>query len=433
MSATVAAPSHSRFTPTSFASPERLHALDILRGLALFGMILVHLKNLAGREVTGLEGWIPWGVGVFVEQKAWGTFAFLFGVGFAVLLRRLDARGEWAVPIFLRRLTALALFGVIAELFGFRILFGYAWSGVALLLIRRWSSRALMVTAVAAAASQPLIAEINALVAWWTSAPPRPSPAAFELARAVTTAMQQGDYAAVMAARWAQFVGTLPFFSWQGLVPDTNAALFIFGLLAVRHGVLDQPLRHVRLIGGWMTFGVLSWATSLLVLKNLPQIAIPNVGWPLVSGLGLIAERWLCFTYIGAVVLLLAKRPQWTTRLSFARNTGRMALTNYIVHAVVLDALTANYGLGLKLRPIAYIALALLLFGTQAALSTAWLARFQFGPLEWIWRSATYARRPSRVRIVPSVAAGGVASRMFGGAQEYAAGRWRKWNSRSSG
>ena len=77
MSATVAAASHSRFTPTSFASPERLHALDILRGLALFGMILVHLKNLAGREVTGLEGWIPWGVGVFVEQKAWGTFAFL--------------------------------------------------------------------------------------------------------------------------------------------------------------------------------------------------------------------------------------------------------------------------------------------------------------------------------------------------------------------
>ena len=70
---------------------ERLHALDILRGLALFGMILVHFHQKMRLEATGLEDLISWGVWVLVEQKSWGTFAFLFGVGFAVLLRRLEA------------------------------------------------------------------------------------------------------------------------------------------------------------------------------------------------------------------------------------------------------------------------------------------------------------------------------------------------------
>src|SRR4029077_9515763 len=89
----------------------RLQTLDILRGLALFGMILVHFHQKMRLEATGVEDLIGWGVGVVVEQKSWGIFAFLFGVGFAVLLRRLDARQEPVVPIYLRRLATLAGFG----------------------------------------------------------------------------------------------------------------------------------------------------------------------------------------------------------------------------------------------------------------------------------------------------------------------------------
>ena len=98
-------------SPAPVAADERLHALDILRGLALFVMILVHFHQKIRLEVTGLEDLIPWAVWVLFEQKAWGCFAFLFGVGFAVLLRRLDARQAPVVPIYLRRLAALALFG----------------------------------------------------------------------------------------------------------------------------------------------------------------------------------------------------------------------------------------------------------------------------------------------------------------------------------
>ena len=120
---------------------DRLHALDVLRGLALFAMIVVHFHQKMRRETAGLDDLIGWFVYIFVEQKAWGTFAFLFGAGFAILLRRLEARGAPVVSTYLRRMAALALFGHVAEVcFGFHILFSYACWGVALLLIRAWSS-----------------------------------------------------------------------------------------------------------------------------------------------------------------------------------------------------------------------------------------------------------------------------------------------------
>jgi len=392
MTAASSAPSSAAAPLAPLDADERLHALDILRGLALFGMILVHFHQKTRMEATGLEDLIGWGVWVLVEQKAWGTFAFLFGVGFALLLRRLEARRAPVLPIYLRRLATLACFGLIAEVgFGFSILFSYACWGVALLVLRRWSTRALLVTAALAACIRPVVAELTALHAWW-SAIPLPPPAGAALSQAVEAAARQGDYGRLLAARWALFTGT-HLHSWQDLLPDVNLALFIIGLLAVRHRVLDEPRRHVRLIVGWMTFGALAWAIAWLVLRNLPATGIPGADWPLQYGLGLVQDQWLCFAYIGAVVLLLAYRPAWTARLRPFGWAGRCALTNYMVQVAVLDVLSSGYGFGLKLRPYVYVVAAVALFSAEAAASGAWLARFRFGPLEWVWRTVTYARR----------------------------------------
>lgn len=383
--------------PAPLDTDERLHALDILRGLALFGMILVHFHQKMRLEVTGLEDLIGWAVWILVEQKAWGIFAFLFGVGFAVFLRRLEARQAPVVAIYLRRLAALAFFGLIAEVgFGFHILFTYACWGVALLVVRQWSTSALLVAAVLAASARPLAAELAALWAWWSATPLAP-PAGQALTQAVELAAERGSYFELLAARWALFVSTSPG-GWRGLLPGVNFALFIVGLLAVRHRVLDEPRRHTRLIAGWMIFGALSWLISWVVLRRLPAIPIPGVGWPLAAGLGVIQDQWLCFTYIGAVVLLLTYRPAWTARLAPIGQAGRMALTNYMVQVVVLDVLASGYGVGLKLRPYHYAVAAVLFFAAEAALSSTWLAHFRFGPLEWIWRTVTYARRQTLSR-----------------------------------
>jgi uncharacterized protein len=378
---------------------ERLHALDVLRGLALFGMILVHFHQKTRAEATGLEDLIGWGVWILVEQKAWGTFAFLFGAGFAILLRRLERRGTPIVAIYVRRLATLAVFGIVAEIgFGFHILFGYACWGLALLVMRQWSSRALLVAAAVSASARPIAAEIVAIHAWWTSAAPPPPLTLASLSRAVDAAARQESYLALLSARWSLFAGAFHV-SWRDILPDVNLALFILGLLAVRHGIFDAPKRHVRVIAGWMMFGAAAWACSWLVLPHLPAIPIPGAMSPIEYGLGLVQDQWLCFTYIGGIVLLLAFRPAWTARLAIFGLAGRMALTNYLMQAAVLDALSSGYGANLKLRPFVYPLAAVVLFGAQVIISRVWLARYRFGPLEWLWRAATYARVPPLRRV----------------------------------
>jgi len=391
---------------------ERLDALDILRGFALLGMILVHFHQKMRLEVSGAEELIGWVVWVGVEQKAWGTFAFLFGVGFAVLLRRLEARRVPAVPFYLRRLAGLAAFGLVAELcFGFHVLLEYAIWGVPLLLVRRWSTRSLLALAVAAAALRPTIAAADALHAWWTLGPegsagtaPAAAAEGRVLQQALHAAEQQESYPALLRARAAYFR-----WSWaqpRRWLPDVNLALFIVGLLAVRHGVFDAPRRHVRLIVGWMAFGAASWAAAWLLLRRVPELPVPGLQWTLQYGLGLVQDQWLCFTYVGAVVLLLAYRPAWRGRLAPVGLAGRMALTNYMLQVAVLDALASGYGLGLKLRPLLYVGATALLFGAEVALSRWWLARYAFGPLEWAWRSMTYGRlQPMRRAAEPAIPA----------------------------
>ena len=354
-------------------------------------MILVHFHQNMRVEVSGLEDLIGWGVYILVEQKAWGTFAFLFGVGFAVLLRRLEARQAPVVVIYLRRLAGLAVFGVIAEVgFGFQILFAYAFWGLPLLLIRNWSTPALLAAAAVSAAAQPLTAAVRAILAWQAGVPLPPARAS-GLWEAVRAAEAHGSYLEVLAARWALFAHAQV--DWQSYLPDTNLALFIIGLLAVRHGVLDRPRDHVRLIAGWMTFGGVSWLLSWTVANRLPELPIQGLGWPLASGLGLIRDQWLCFTYIGIVILTLAWRPVWTTRLAPFGQAGRMALTNYMLQVVVLDFLASGYGLALRLRPAFYVVATVLLFALEALFAAGWLARFRYGPLEWLWRTLTYWRR----------------------------------------
>ena len=369
-------------------SDERLHSLDILRGLALAGMILVHFHQRLERPVTGAEDLIGWGVWILVEQKAWGTFAFLFGVGFAVLLRRLEARGTPVVPIYLRRLAMLGVFGIIATVgLGFSILFEYACWGFVLLLVRHWPTRRLLVLALIAACARPIVAEAGALYTWWTHA--ATSPGGPNIWAMEQDAAKLQHYSAVLAARWSLFVAGLPH-RWRDLLPASNLTLFILGLLAVRHGVLEEPKRHVRLIVGWITFGVLAWALSWTALRALPEV--PIAGWPIKFGLGLLQDQWLCLGYVGGVVLLLAYRPQWTQRLRVFGEAGRMGLTNYLLQALVFDVLGASYGFGVRIRPYAIVVAAPAMFITLALLSRAWLARYRYGPAEWLWRSVTYAR-----------------------------------------
>ena len=115
------------------------------------------------------------------------------------------------------------------------------------------------------------------------------------------------------------------------------------------------------------------------------------------------------FNYVGSVgvflgylalVMLVVKHgrlPRLQKRLAA---TGRMALTNYIAQSLVCGLVFHGHGLGLfeRVGGPGQVAITAAIWGLQLIWSPWWLARFRFGPLEWLWRSAAYMQRqPMRV------------------------------------
>ena len=376
----------------------RIATLDILRGLALFGMIVVHFHQkfrLSTEDVPRYVGetWVGWVVWIGVEEKAWATFAFLFGAGFAVLLRRLEMRGQPVVALYLRRLAVLFLIGAaLYATTGFVVLQEYALWGVALLFVRKWSTRWLLVIAVVAAAGWAIVPLATGLHAWVTLGREGADAAAQSGADRVMTAMPPAQtYLELVMRRLRAMPAN--YTQWGVLIPGSSFTLFIAGLLAVRHGVFDEPQRHVRLIVSAMVLGAVSFALAWGVLPYVPVGFAPaQVGVLFTFGLGIVSGQWLAFTYIGAVVLLLAFRERWLARLAWFGLAGRMALTNYVLQCVVIEFMASRFGLGLHLRPYYYLLGAVILFASQLLLASCWLSHFRYGPLEWVWRTLTYLR-----------------------------------------
>jgi len=103
--------------------------------------------------------------------------------------------------------------------------------------------------------------------------------------------------------------------------------------------------------------------------------------------------------YVGAFALLY-QRERWRRVLGGLAPVGRMALSQYLLQSVVSVCIYDGWGLGLigKLPPSRVVAICFVVFAAQIALSHWWLARFRFGPAEWLWRSLTYGRaQPMRL------------------------------------
>jgi uncharacterized protein len=196
-------------------------------------------------------------------------------------------------------------------------------------------------------------------------------------------------------------------------LPVNSFMLFLLGVIALRLGIFAEPERHRRLIVTLAAVGTVLWAVQAFVFPRLP---VHETG-PLVrtialnrlqDGFGLVRDMWLSFLYIGVVLLLVARDRDWLRRLAPLAWTGRMALTNYMIQVALLDLTFSKYGLGLQVTPLVGLTMAVALFAADALFSRWWLARFRYGPLEWLWRSATYARwQPLRVEGAEQAVAGG--------------------------
>ncbi|MCS7102058.1 MAG: DUF418 domain-containing protein [Burkholderiaceae bacterium] len=174
--------------------------------------------------------------------------------------------------------------------------------------------------------------------------------------------------------------------------------LFLLGVLAARLGWLARPQRHRRLWRAATALGVLAlpvaavgaWLTFTSVVR---EPGLPNAAGYAVQFFGTAVA---CL-YVAAFVWLRG-RPAVAAAIRWLAPAGRMPLTNYLLQSVATGALLSGWGLGwgesVSRAQLALLALAIVL--VQIAASRAWIARFGQGPVEALWRRATYGAAPPR-------------------------------------
>ena len=372
---------------------ERIHAIDVVRGVALLGVLLANL--LFAFRVPVSRGYLPpddsapaldrWAeslVQFAIQGKAITLFSVLFGVGLAIQLERFARLGRpryWLA----RRLAVLLLFGVahLTLLWNGDILTEYALAGLLVLPFLGLRSRTLAVLALVLYAFYVIAPGLPFMPEWPDEATLRDE---MEQALRIYGSGTFADIRRYSLHEWRVFSPI--YLSLFTVTP----ALFFAGVLLWRSGVLRDPAPHRDRLWAVAIVGLLAGAGLTLVGQKDPT----TMAAMLESFLAASVAPVVFAAGYGAALLLAVDSgiaaPAWRI---FAA-AGRMAFTNYLVQSIVFTTLFFGYGSGLMGRLGAFPALVLGLafFAGQAAFSRWWLARFRFGPFEWVWRSLTYGR-----------------------------------------
>jgi uncharacterized protein len=373
---------------------ERIAFLDILRGIALWGVLASNMIGVSSPDIhfapsliwtDSVSRIVAFLLDVLVSEKFITIFAVLFGIGFAIQMERAASRGLVSLAGYRRRLLVLLLFGLINGLFIWAgdILVTYAVFGLLLLLFRNSSQKTILWWAVGL---QGLLFLMSFFVRHIGRSP---SEQIVELQQTINL-YGHGTWQAIQQARFKDFmerhVGSLP------ILLLFVFPRFLFGLWFWRSGFLKnlrtrKPFLRQMCFWG-ITIGIAGeTATSVYTMGDmgtLRVLCIPLLSAGYVSGI--------------ALLMLSGKLPRLYN--SFAA-VGRTSLSNYLFQTVLCTTLFYSYGFGLfgSLSPLSGLGFTTLIFAVEIYVSVWWMKKFQFGPMEWIWRSVTYRRWQTMTRL----------------------------------
>lgn len=394
---------------TSTTSDQRIEVLDVLRGLALGGILLANMLWLSGYLLAPaavratmlahpLDQLFLFLTRLFVHGKSYAIFSFLFGLGFALQMQRAKAHPQVGFTAqYVRRLFVLFLIGWAHAYFLWwgDILRFYALIGAFLLLFRRASDRTLLTVALLALLAPVLLAVLRE-VGWMdlSAAVSRRSDRTLSL-----FVLANGDWAAFRHYNLGRIAEHAMANLGNGRVLKIFG-LFLLGLHCGRSGCLDRLrgdrtyLRHLLVWGG-----LIGIAASLLRLAETYGVMRRIESDIFDETLYLFAVYPLAAAYV-ALIALACMHASGQRALRWLAPVGKMALSNYIFHSVAAAAVFHWWGLGLAgSLPLRHCyALALLILIAQAIGSALWLRRFHHGPLEWIWRTLTLLERVPMLR-----------------------------------
>ncbi|RNB85845.1 DUF418 domain-containing protein [Brevibacillus fluminis] len=370
----------------SISEQERIYSLDVIRGVALLGILLANMPEYAymPSRFTGANAYVRLFFDLFVQTKFYTIFSFLFGVGFWVFMDRAGKRGEQVNLLFSRRLLVLFLFGVVHLLF-FRgdILHLYAAIGFFLLSFYRKHEGNVLGMAIGLLAFSMLPVVVLAMM---------------NLDVGGTSGLPSNE-----AGFWQNGLDTI----WYVFGSEISAApqlfpeilgLFLLGLYCGKKQVFTQidrfrrPLRVLQI--GSLIATLPSWFLILLAFfKNESYGTNSAFAWVFFSG------KTLALFYVTSLMLLL-EHPIWQKRFVMFARIGKLAITTYLTQTLVWTALVACLqATGAELTLVTGTILCLILFAVQLWCARLWLTHYRFGPVEWLWRTGTYGKRQQLKRL----------------------------------
>lgn len=422
--------------PGPATGADRIETLDVIRGVALFGILLMNIaafgmpmfayadpSTYGGAEGADLGAWFT--MTLLFEGTMRGMFSLLFGAGAVLLLSRMEARGLglMAADIYYRRNLWLILFGFVhgyLMLWFGDILWMYGIVGLFLFPLRHLrpaSLFALGLAMLAALATWNLVDNLRAQALWQEVQEVRAVEAAgteLDEAQQATLdawneltahrkptdemleadlAAHRGGYLDLLAYNAEQLAWwhTWGFYRWGFLdvfgMMLIGMALMKAGFLTLRRRSRDYAL--MVLIGYGVGLAINQHEIRLLLAEGF---AVP--AWYRAEATYDAGRLAMTMGHVGALLLLC--RAGFLPRLLKALGAvGRMALTNYLMHTVLCVLIFSGFGLGLygdlQRHQLYYVVGGIWLL--QLVLSPLWLSHFRFGPAEWLWRSLTYRQR----------------------------------------
>jgi len=174
------------------------------------------------------------------------------------------------------------------------------------------------------------------------------------------------------------------------------------GVLAQRASAMPRVAADARLARRLFATALPIAVAARIALILLPGRWDPH-HWTFARSIALnevyYAASWSLAAVYVAAFALLCRRPAWPERLYWLRAVGRMAFTNYLIQALIVVPICLLLGLLDAITPTRGLLLALGVAAIQIPFSVWWLARFEYGPVEWLWRRATYGARFARLRV----------------------------------
>ncbi|GAE27799.1 membrane protein [Halalkalibacter wakoensis JCM 9140] len=345
------------------------------------------------QQLSESDKWIRIFLDVFIENKFFTIFSFLFGLGFYIFMNRAEGKGKRFYRLYIRRLTLLALFGLMHLVFLWYgdILLNYALAGFLLLFFYKRKAQTILIVIITFTLALIILLSLN-----FFSSPEELKleiqmlqvEGAGKMEEAVEQ-YQNSSYLELMSYRFSNEV--IPVLKDLPFSMLTAWYMFLIGLYTGKRNIISHFHSHRNLVKRvWWISLLCSIPISILIIAlhlNFLKFGIHNEIFIQVfvtfSGLS------LSLFYLSTILFLLQK-DKWRKRLNPFSYIGRMALTNYIMQTFIGVGIFTGLGLFGDVNLTLGIILSLIIFPIQILFSYLWLKYYKYGPLEWLWRSITY-------------------------------------------